>query len=331
MLPIFGPQFVETRDSLSKSVVRYEHRPKIAIKGTGAEVDPDTGALSLLVGTGPEGDKGPTGDKGATGATGAAGTNGTNGTNGATGATGATGTVQSIQLHDTTHSPVGLWQFQGDLTDASGNGFTLSVDAGTPRYDQLCPGLAGVLLQSTRLKAAVGANALRITGDITIEMLVIFAADNTGVQPTSAPLISFTGGQDDTSSTVNFLYQIAFDPGRLLYWFSEHATGVNDVYQVTSQALPPLRQVLHLAATRTSNVIQFYVNGRAFGAASSALNAPTDGSAAQLWVGGQGGTTPTLAPDCSLSSLKIVASALSAAQIKAEFNRTLGRFYGYIP
>jgi hypothetical protein len=317
-----GPQFIEVQAVPGGEVVRYPHRSALRVDGSAVAVAPVGSAqvdLTLTLGHGPTGATGAVGDKGVTGAGGAAG------------ATGATGAAQAMLVHDTTYSPVGLWQFNGSLADTSGNAYDFSVDTGTPLYGQLAPNVPGVFLSACRLKAAVAANLLRILGNATIEFLLLPLADNTGAMPTSAPLVSFTGGQDDISSASNYLYQVAFDPGRLLYWFSEHGTGVNDTYQITAQALPPLRQLMHIAATRTADVIQFYVNGRAFGAPSSALTTPTGGSTAQLWVGGQGGTAPTLAPDCGLASLKIIASALTAAQVKAEFNRTAGKFYGYIP
>lgn len=305
---------VEIIDATSGVDVLLDPKPAVRVSGTvDVTPGPKDHVLDIPSGEGPQGPDGIQGPVGSQGATGAA------------------GMAQAIGVHDTTYSPVGLWQFNGNLNDSSGNGFNLTADAGTPLFGQLAPGLPGVFLSSTRLKAAASANALRITGDVTVELLAMLLADNTGAMPTSAPLVSFTGGQDDTTSTLNYLYQLAFDPGRLLYWFHEHGTGVNDTYQLTSLALPPLRQLFHLAATRTANVVQFYVNGRAFGPPSSALTAPTDASLSQLWVGGQGGTIPTLAPDCALASLKIVAGALTAAQVKAEFNRTAGKFYGYVP
>jgi len=247
---------------------------------------------------------------------------------GVQGTTGPTGDAAAIGLHDTTYGPAGLWQFNGNLNDSSGNGYHLTVDSGTVVYTSMCPGLVGVRLSALRLKAALANNLLRITGDVTIEMLCQLEADSVGSVVGSNAFVSFTGGQDDTSSSLNYLYHVAINEGRLLRWFSEHGTGVNDTYDVTAQALPPLKQVFHLAVTRTSNVIQWYVNGRPFGPPSSALTAPTDGSAAQLFVGGSGGTSPVVCSDRSIASLKITAAALAAEQIKASFNRTAGKFYG---
>lgn len=259
---------------------------------------------------------GPTGDKGA------------KGSQGIQGIAGATGAAAAIGLHDTTHSPVGLWQFNGTLADTSGNGYDLSVDTGTVTYAAMVPGLVGVRLSSLRLKAALAANLLRITGNVTVEVLCQLEADTVGSAVGTNAFISFTGGQDDSSSTLNYLYHLAFNQGRLPQWFSEHGTGVNDVHTITDQALPPLGQLFHFAAVRAFNIVQLYVNGRPFGPPSSVLTEPTDGSASQLWVGGSGGTSPVLCSDRVIASLKIIPAALSAAQVKAEFNRTAGKFYG---
>ncbi len=258
----------------------------------------------------------------------AVGPAGPTGAAGATGAQGATGAVAAIGLHDTTHSPVGLWQLQGSLADTSGSGYTATVDAGTMLYAGIAPGLIGAKLDGTLRLAlgGTGANALRITGAITIEMLVRLTAPVTD----NLPLFSYTAGVDDSSSTFNYLYDLRVRTSRCPKWFHEFGTGSDASYELTDLALPAKR-FFHLAATRdANNVVQFYVDGRAFGAPSSGLSAATGGSLSQLWLGGSGGIVPSFSTPCNVASLKIVPSALTAAQIQAEFNRTAGMFYGKI-
>lgn len=246
----------------------------------------------------------------------------------------STNAVGEIVLHDTSFSPVGLWQFNQSLSDSSGNAFTLSVDAGSATYGVMDQRLYGIRLGSCRLKRAYNA-LLHQVGNMTIGMFLMFEQ-----QPTGEPIVTFTAGVDDTSSTYNYNYQIALSPtgttsvitDRVPTWFSEHGVGVNDFYTVTGLNLPPPGEVFHLMVTRTANVIQFYVNGTAFGPASSALTATDGGSVSELFVGGVGGVgIANVLTGTMLASLVIIPSALTAAQVKAEYNRTLGPYKGDAP
>lgn len=281
------------------------------LPGHGAAVTSSGGIISLNAtgGTGPTGDKGPVGDRGPVGPNGDG--------------------AQQILLHDATHSPVGLWQFQGSLADTSGNGYTGTVDAGTEAYTAIAPGVLGVKLGGT-LRLALGgttANLLRITGAVTIEMLMRF----TSAASIANPLFGYTYGVDDTSSAFNYLYEVRFkDTFRRPGWFHEHGTGVDDEYNLTDLALPAQR-LFHFAARRdANNVIQFFVDGRPFGPPSSPLTAATAGGSSQLYLGGTGGPSAALATSMNVASFKVVAGALTDAQIAAEFNRTAGKFYGSI-
>ncbi len=239
------------------------------------------------------------------------------------------GQVGEIVLHDTTHAPVGLWQFQDTLLDASGNNFTLSVDAGVEIYTAMTQRLRGVRLDGLRLTRAHEA-LLTIPGDMTIELLMMFEGQIEPSSPGAAAIVTYTGGTSDASANFNYQYQldITLTPGRLMRWFSEHGLGVNDSYTLAAH-LPPPGVLFHLAATRTSNVIQFYINGVPFGAASAALTVPDGGSVTQLYIGGTGGVgTLSTISNTIVASLKIIPSALTAAEVKAEYNRTLGPFLG---
>lgn len=243
------------------------------------------------------------------------------------------GAVGEIALHDTTHAPVGLWQFQGSLADASGNGFTLSVDAGSAEYSAFAQRILGVRLNGLRLKRAHEA-LLTIPGDMTIGMFCLFEEQpEPSVVGQATALVTYTGGTSDASADYNYQYQldITVTPGRLMRWFSEHGVGVNDSYTLASH-LPAPGVPFHLMATRTANVVQFYLNGTTFGAASAALTTPDGGTLTELYVGGTGGVgTLSTISSTLMASLIIIPSALTAAQVKTEYNRTMGPFLGGAP
>lgn len=280
--------------------------------------------------TGAKGDTGPKGDVGPTGPAGANGTNGTNGATGAagptgpTGATGATGSASSGVAptdHDTTYSPVGLWQFDESLADASGGAHTLAMNAGTLVYTEIYPVLRALyLLPTDDLRYNTTGSTLFIAGDITIAMLL----RPTLLPTASAYLLTYGGGS--SSSANNIQYSVGIGPAGLPLWRQAHGSGTVASYSPTGFGIPS--DLCHLAVTRTSNVVQFYLNGRVLGPASSALTAPDGGSTSVLFIGDIAGGSNV---ECCLHSLKIVASALTATQVKGEYNRCLGAVFGQAP
>lgn len=248
----------------------------------------------------------------------------------------SSGAVGAIQLHDASFGAVGLWQFQGDLLDSSGNGFHATVDQGPLEFEPVAQRTLGVNFNGLRL-VGPNATALRMLGDMTLEFfgvmkdagpvgsgMAISNAATTGI------VMSYTGGIDDGASNINYLYQVAFPDVRRLQWFSEHGVGVNDVFTPTNMVMPPPGQIFHCAAVRQSSRVQFYVNGAPYGTLSPSMFAPTDGVNSRLWFGGVSGTgIPTTGNNFALASVKLVPTALNAAAVKGEYNRTLGPYLGY--
>lgn len=227
-----------------------------------------------------------------------------------------TSVVGAPSLHTTEHSPVGLWQFNETLADTSGNGFDLSAFAGNTRYVEIVPGLRGLKVLSTnKFRQAATGTALAIAGDITIEMLLLLDSFADG------GIVSYDTGSEIQSGNVQ--YAIALFASDL-QWFHENGAGVDRVY--SPNRIPPMFELCHLAARRQSGVVQFFVNGRPFGAASSALPAPDGGTTSRLYLGFEANTTASY----SIASLKVIPSALIDAHIAAEHNRTLGRWHGYV-
>ena len=129
----------------------------------------------------------------------------------------------SIYLHDLTYAPVALWQFNGDLTDSSGNGLTLSVEAGTLWYADLARGVKGIYFDgSTRLTRGVWDSVLAISGDLTIEMIVRFQS----LSASDSYLASF--GASGETFGVNALYEFILLANRAgIMLLAENGAGSN--------------------------------------------------------------------------------------------------------
>ncbi len=229
-------------------------------------------------------------------------------------------TVQpTVNVHDLTHAPIGLWQLNETLNDTSGNNRHLVMSAGNTRYTEIYPGVRALNLATTnRLNFSTTGTALQRTGDITIEMLLLLYAYPAGL----APLVSYQAS-GETEAT-NTLYETGLNVDQLR-WLSESGAGVDATFSV--DRLPALGEICHFATRRSSNVIQNFVNGSLLGSASGTLTTPTGGTSSSFWVGSVSGFTPA----CAMASLKVVASALTNDEIKAEYNRTLGGLLGRLP
>lgn len=230
-----------------------------------------------------------------------------------------------VNYHDLTHNPVGLWQLNGSLADSSGNGFTLTVENGTIRYGYLASGVRGALLLTSNLIYNSFTSTLAIAGNVTVEALIYLAAYS------ASQKYLVTHANNGETSADNCLYGVdmLFTNGRIGY-FAEAGTGTDITYvpTIATTERPPLSP-FHFAMTRISNVVQFYINGRPWGAASSTLTTPDGGGSGRFRIGGPGNVG---GPEGVTASVKLVASGLTAAQIAAEYNRTLGGFYGiYVP
>lgn len=220
--------------------------------------------------------------------------------------------------HDTTFNPSALWQFNETLSDTSGNGFDLTISAGpTTQYTDIYPSVRGLYLLSglTAAHTTTTPAGLQISGDITIECLVDFTVRNV-----SHPFFACDAAA--VSSASNRQYGVAFDSNGFPTWSQEHGTQDSTGGTFTCTEMFPPR-LCHFAVTRISNVIQFYCNGLPLGSASGTLTTPTGGGSSVFRLGQ--GSSPT--GEGILRSLKIVAAGLSAAQVKAEYNRCLGNVF----
>lgn len=230
--------------------------------------------------------------------------------------------TERVKRHANTAGTVGLWQLDVQtMADSSGNGFDLTVETGTERYTYVSGTQGGFYFDgSTALWHDVGEAGLRILGDLTFECLVILHAYTNGAYFFSHLAVGETEAD-------NQLYGLSFTAATApsLQWLHEHDAGVNELYSGTNSFMA-LNQLSHMAVTRVGGVITTYLNGRIWGTPSSVLAAPTDGSSGRFRLGGNNANRITGV----MASAKLMASGLSAAEVMAERNYTLGGAQGYI-
>lgn len=227
----------------------------------------------------------------------------------------------TLGLHTRAYNPSGLWQFNETLNDTSGNSFNMTMEVGTERYTDIYPGTRGLQLIGSRPVYNVAGGVLNITSDITIECLMYL---ETYPGANAVAIACFANAGETSADNTNYAIQLNATDGTF-GWLSESGSGVDATYNLTNG---PGLGLSHIAVTRISNVIRFYLNGRAYGSASGTLTSPTAGSSGKLRIGYP--DVGFLAPECVMASLKIIASGLTAAQIATEYNTTLGPILGFV-
>jgi len=212
-----------------------------------------------------------------------------------------------FDYHDTTHSPVALWQFESDLTDASGNGIDLTC-AGEYSFVELFPGygVTGVCSGGTEFVPSGYEASLDIDGALTIEMMVSLATWSL----IEHKLVGF--------DRPNQPYQLSHTYGIMRY-FAEYGAGTN-ISQYSSSI--PIGVPLHFAFTRSADVagqqqIKWYTNGYETYSIAVTSAAAANNPILEVMEGANCAGT-------IMASLKIIASELSAAQILTEAQRCLG-------
>ena len=233
-----------------------------------------------------------------------------------TGGGGGGGRAQHL---DTTYDPIALYKLDGNVSDSSDSGFNDLTVIGNERYADVGLGLRGFFFDgSSSLELASSEAILQITGDLTIECIVTINMNTAAGQ-----LLVYHAATGETEAT-NVLYQItALQTTNQMDYFAEYGVGSNINY--SAGACFTAGEAMLLGVVRSSNNVTFYVNGLQIGDASSGLVAPTGGGDGTLKIGSayiEGG---------AICSVKILNTALTADQMKAEFNRSLGPVLGELP
>jgi len=234
------------------------------------------------------------------------------------------GVVASITPHDTTHSPEVLYNFADGsrFTDSSGNGLDLQASSGTVLYADILD-LQMININGSNAYRTTNDAALEITGAITIECICIPPEPLSGSNDMILVQFQESGGDEST----NILWGVRVKQTTGYWsWYQQYSGAVAS--EATSTIVAG-NEIQHLAMTRASNGldISFYVNG-VLEDTASCPNVATGGTTSKLRLGSNAGNTVRF--NGHIGSLKVVASELSADDIKAEYNRTLGPLLGTI-
>lgn len=234
-----------------------------------------------------------------------------------------------VRGHVADGNTLALYQFDGDLTDSSGNSRDLAALVGTVRYGDIGYRNRGLILDgATAVRRTTRTAAFDVTGAISILAVIRFT-----VAPTGTAYVVNYGGGGEAGGADNVLWALAIaQPGAgaatgfsVEETFSEHATGTND--DALGAVHIPINSVIHVAATRNSAGTSWshYVNGVLYDTLS--VTAPTVSSPAQyITVGGNdaGGVSGSFYNGV-IDSLKIESVQLTNAQVFDEFANCLGQ------
>ncbi len=232
--------------------------------------------------------------------------------------------LENLGKLDTTHAPAGLWLFDNNLNDSSGNGFDLT---GAPSYTtEARDKRVGAIFGTTPWTRPARDAALSIIGALTIEAVVTVAFSS----PSTMTVCSI-GNPGETEADNSVYYAMigssilgASDKKMTLLW--ESGAGVNRSVTSATEVVP-VGIPCHLVWTRSADavaIVNMYVNGVNIHNGSAA--AATGGTAATclLRVGTNSAIADPIGRGSVLTSLKIIAAELTPAQVVAEYNRVLG-------
>lgn len=211
-------------------------------------------------------------------------------------------------------NPFAVYNFESDILDTSGNSRDLSAAAST--FIDIYPGFIGRLTLAANPATRNDQN-FNITGDITI--LAMVQANSV----TGANVFAFRG--TGNTQALNYIYSFgAYDTTlvRNLQYFHEFNVNQPVTFNGANSGLPYIHNLVQIGMTRISNVVQFWINGRKNGAASTTLTAPNGGTSAVV-VSGEVG-------DMTIGAIKFWDRGCSDAEIVQQYNVTMGGAFGTV-
>ncbi len=217
------------------------------------------------------------------------------------------------ELHDLTHSPLGLWQFEGDLLDSSGNAKHLSP-IGTPLYGRGFIDPYSMAWYYTM----VDSGGSRVDAAFALKNAMTFMVL---IRPISQPGQELLGCYVGSGGSAgNALWYFSLDNDRTLVYAHQHGNQIYDM--VTSEYIVNPFEWCHVGFTRAADglTIKIFVNGRKI-KGDVLGNVPFDGANSNLYIHGhissyyfRGG----------MQSATVIDSELSEAQMLVEAKRCFG-------
>lgn len=252
------------------------------------------------------------------------------------GATGLIG-IRDPKALDTTYNPVGLWLFNGNLTDSGSSGENLTVDNGTIQYSSSHEhGKQAIRFRDNQLRVRGGTPAsspLIVVGDITVQ--AVFMMDTTvGIDTFGTNILAFGSAGGSGAEVNNDLYSLAVADvtGEMVpKWTWEYGAGNRETMQPVGYNLS-LGQWYHMVGVRETEggglcTGRLYINGQLV-LETPNLNEATGGGSSRLYLGRDPNNAGLGWLGGMCSSAKVVNRALTSREIKYEWLRVSGEYSG---
>lgn len=213
------------------------------------------------------------------------------------------------------------YKFDGTVTDSSGNGLTLSTEAGTVRYCKISNLQALACKGGLALKlSAVDSATLQQTGARTVHAFL--CPDTISGTATTDEVygVGTAWADGDSVEANNHTVSFAFVSYGLQV-STEHGAGVNDTTPLPGYSCLEGVPVLITVTRDAGGSLQFYFNGTAMGAAIAA-NSPTGGGNSKLMVGGAWGETSNYY-EGAIAELQFLDTELTAAQVLEDARKVM--------
>lgn len=230
---------------------------------------------------------------------------------------GGGGAATATALGDLTSadSPVGLY-LGADLTDSSGNGYTLTVNTGSVSHVSMF-GKDWFYLNDCVLTNSNAA--FQIAGDVTIFFQFIRLREYT-----SSEFFAYCGNETGGNSIYNHQWAV-WSNGTVWAFTHQHSTKTG----VTVGPAAPLKNGANggphsmcMVRDATANTVKYYLDGVEIESDSYGTDAD-GGSSTQLYIGGSSAGT-FLAKSMLMRNIWIKGEALSAANVLAKHNTAFG-------
>jgi hypothetical protein len=235
--------------------------------------------------------------------------------------------IESPLKLDTTYNPVGLYNFDGVLTDEGTAGEDLVVARGSAYYATgIETGTKGLFftdalgLDGTSNPAPA---ALRILGDVTIQCVMRFA--EFGIGSFGSEMISCKGDTASEIENICWAMNLENDANRMSPHFQwEYGAGSTRVSIASTDFTLTTHRWYHIVMRRTdvdgtNSLGEVIVNNRLIASATDVSASGGGNATVQLARSGSGFVA---LPKCTISSIKINNRALTDAELAAEFTRS---------